>query len=105
MYDFMITLKDYISSSIVQIKEGLGEDAQLSGSIVFELSTTTDKKAGAGINIQIVELGAKVQAQETQKMTIPIKLTSEVDKAQYEASLAEANAKKAMAERMKKDML
>ena len=84
----MVDLKDYIQNSIEKIKGGLGEKAKVSGNVVLEITTTTKANSGAGISIQVVELGAKLSAEETQKITIPITILTDLEKAKELAEIA-----------------
>lgn len=91
-------IKDYIGSAINQIKEALPEDARIDGIIKVELSTVLQKEKGGGIRIEVLDLGAKVSENQIQKITIPIKILTESSKAIDDAIKAEAEAKKATAE-------
>ena len=83
----MTDLKSYIETVKLQIREGLGEDAALSGHVTLELSTTLGKSGGAGLAIQVIELGGKVTSEEIHKITIPFKLLTALDKAKEKAEM------------------
>jgi len=91
----------YIKNLKMQVKEGLGEDASLSGPMELEVSTTLEKSAGGGFFISVLKAGAQVKHEEVHTIKIPIKLNSPADKAEEEAKIAEAEARKAAAETQK----
>ncbi|HLC31059.1 MAG TPA: trypco2 family protein [Candidatus Nanoarchaeia archaeon] len=91
----------YIKNLKTQVKEGLGEDASLSGPIELEVSTTLEKSAGGGFFISVLKAGAQVKREEVHTIKIPIKLISGADKKEEEARIAEAEARKAGAEEEK----
>src|SRR3989338_209826 len=94
-------IADYIKNVKNQIKEGLGEDASLAGSMELEVSTTLEKSAGGGFFISVLKAGAQVKSEEVHTIKIPIKLISGADKKEEEARIAEAEARKAGAEEEK----
>ena len=94
-------IANYIKDVKNQIKEGLGDDASLAGPIDLEVSTTLEKSRGGGFQISVLQVGAKVTHEQIHKIKIPIKLNSQADSIEMEARIAEAEAKKATAEKMK----
>lgn len=95
-------IKEYISSALKQIKDALPEDARVDGTINIEMSTVLQKEKGGGIRIEVLNLGAKVSENQIHKINIPIRILTETGKAVEEALKAEAGAKKAMAEEIKR---
>jgi len=91
----------YIKNLKTQVKEGLGEDASLSGPMELEVSTTLEKSAGGGFFISVLKAGAQIKHEEVHTIKIPIKLISEADKKEEESRISEAEAKKATAEAQK----
>jgi len=92
-------LAEYIKDVKNQIKDGLGSDSSLAGAIDLEMSTTLEKGGGGGLNISVLRAGAKVNHQEIHKIKIPIKLNSDLDKAENEAKISEAQFQKELSER------
>ncbi len=97
-------IKDFISSAINQIKEALPEDSRVDGIINVEMSTILQKEKGGGIRIEVLNLGAKVSENQVQRITIPIRILTESGKAVEAAIKAEAEAKKATAEKIKRKL-
>lgn len=92
-------IADYIKDVKNQIKAGLEEDASLAGPIDLEMSTTLEKVKRGLFNISVLQVGAKVNQSEIHKIKVPIKLNSEVDKAEEEARKAEAQFQKTLSEK------
>jgi len=97
-------IKEYISSTLKQIKDSLPEDARADGIVNIEISTITQKNKEGGVDIKVVNFGADVSQQQIHKITIPIRILTETGKMIEEANKAEAEAKKAVAEKMKQEI-
>lgn len=94
-------IKEYIQSTLKQIKDALPDDARVDGIINIEISTIMERNKGGGIQISVLTVGAKVSENQTHKITIPIRILTETGLAVEAALKAEAEAKKAMAEKQK----
>ena len=92
-------IADYLQDVKNQIKKGLGLDSSLAGPIDLEMSTVLERKGGGGFNISVLQAGASVNHQEIHKIKIPIKLNSDVDKAENEAKISEAQFQKELSDR------
>jgi len=95
-------LKEYISSAITQIKDALPNDARVDGIVNIEMSTVLQKDKSGGLRIEVLSFGAKVSENQTQKITIPIRILTDTGKAVEEALKMEAEARKATAKADKK---
>ena len=92
-------IKDYLQTTLTEIKSGLPSDFAINGTIVLEISTVVQKDKKGGVNISILNLGANVSSNQIQKMTIPIKMLSDKEKeiakiAQSNKEMAESTMKK-----------
>ncbi|MBT3304410.1 hypothetical protein HN592_03375 [Candidatus Woesearchaeota archaeon] len=96
------SLADFIKKTKESTVEGLGADWELSEPIKLELSAVVKGKVGGGLDIQIVNFGAKVEAEQVQKVNLSISPKGEVAEAQKAAKIATAEAEKQAAEHMKK---
>lgn len=96
--DSTTPIKDYVQSAIVQIKEAIPDDARIDGIINIRMTTVIQKNKGGGINLQVVNAGTDVAANQTQEITIPIRILTETGQAVEEAMKAEAASRKAKAE-------
>lgn len=97
-------IKEYIDSALKQIKDALPEDARVDGTINIEMSTVLEKEKGGGLKINVLNLGAKVSENQIHKINIPIRILTETGKAVEKAIQEEAEAKIAMAQKMKRDL-
>jgi hypothetical protein len=97
-------IKEYISSALKQIKDALPDDARVDGTINIEMSTVLQKEKSGGIRIEVLNLGAKVSENQVHKINIPIRILTETGKAVEDAMKAEAEVKKAVAEKMKRQV-
>ena len=92
-------IANYIKDVKNQIKEGLGSDSSIAGVIDLEMSTTLEKVGGGGFKISVLQAGAEIKSEEVHKIKIPIKLDSDLDKAEHKAKIAEAEFQKELSER------
>ena len=90
-------IKDYIESALAQIKDALPDDARVDGIINIEMSTVAQKGQGGKLNISVLNYGSDVSEHQTQKITIPIRILSDVGKAVEESLKAKAESEKAEA--------
>lgn len=82
-------IKEFIEQTKNQAVAGLG-DWELKAPISLELSAIVTGKAGGGINISVVNFGAKVEAQQIQKIAISIGPKDEVAEAKKIAEIEKA---------------
>lgn len=86
-------IQQFVKSTKDQILAGLG-DLELKTPIEMELNVTVSGKAGAGLDINVIEFGAKVEATQVQKVRFSIGQKSEVEEAEKAARIAKAIADK-----------
>jgi hypothetical protein len=96
--DSTTPIKDYVQSAIEQIKDAIPDDARIDGIINIKMTTVVQKTKGGGINLQVVNAGTDVAANQTQEITIPIRILTETGQAVEDALKAEAVSRKAKAE-------
>ncbi len=89
-------IKSFIKKVIEETEDGLG-DWELREPITLELSTIISSKAGAGLNIQVVNIGAGVKAEEIQKISMSISPKDEVLEARKKADIKEAKYQEELA--------
>ena len=93
----MVALEEYLKTVKEKIKNGIGNDAQLAAPIEMELTTTTNTQTGGGLQIQIVELGAKISAEEVHRIKIRFELRTDLILAKERAELSELTEREAKA--------
>ncbi|PKL70309.1 MAG: hypothetical protein CVV30_02830 [Methanomicrobiales archaeon HGW-Methanomicrobiales-1] len=91
-------IKDFIKSALLQIKEALPNDARIDGVINIELSTVVQKGKGGKFDINVVNFGADVSENQTQKISIPIRILTETGLTVEAALKAKAESKKTRSE-------
>ena len=94
------SLADFIKKTKDSAVEGLGDDWKLAEPIKLELSAVVKGRVGGGLEIQIVNFGAKIEAEQIQKISLSISQKDEVSEAQKAAKIAIANKQKQLAEAM-----
>lgn len=72
-------MRDFIASTIWQIKEALPEDARISGPIGFEMSAVVQNGKSGGIELRIINFGAGITENQTQKISFSIQHLSDVE--------------------------
>lgn len=100
--DSTTPIKDYVQSAIAQIKDAIPTDARIDGIINIRMTTVVQKAKGGGIDLQVLNMGTDVSANQTQEITIPIRIITETGQAVEDALRAEARARIAKAEADKK---
>lgn len=88
-------IKEFIEKTREQAIAGLG-DWELKAPIELELNTIVSGKAGGGIDISVINFGAKVEAEQQQKIRIVI---GPRDQEAESAKIAEAKFHKVLAEK------
>ncbi|MCX6689124.1 MAG: hypothetical protein NTZ39_05485 [Methanoregula sp.] len=96
--DSTTPIRDYVQSAIAQIKDAIPLDARIDGIINIRMTTVVQKAKGGGIDLQVLNMGADVSANQTQEITIPIRILTETGQAVEDAMKAEAVSRKAKAE-------
>lgn len=89
-------IKSFIEKVKNETTDGI-DDWELKAPIDLELSAIVKGKAGAGIDIQVVNFGAKVEAEQIQKIKLSIGPKDEVSEAQKKAKIATAKAQEKLA--------
>lgn len=83
-------IKEFIEQTKNQAVAGLG-NWEFKAPIELELNTIVSGKVGGGINIQVINFGAKVEAEQQQKIKISI---GPKDEAEQEEKKARAETAK-----------
>ncbi len=91
-------IKDFVKSTKDQILEGL-EGLELKTPIEMELNVIINGKLGAGLDISVVNFGAKVEATQTQKIKFSIGQKSDVEEAEKLARIEKAKTEEELAKR------
>lgn len=91
-------IKNFIEQVRKQTEAGLGE-WELNNPIELELSTIVSGKVGAGLDIQVINFGASVKAEEIQKIKMSISPKNGVLEARKKVDIQEANFKEELAKR------
>ena len=91
-------IKDFIQSALFQIKEALPSDARIDGIINIELSTVVQKGKGGKFDITVVNLGAEISENQTQKLSIPVRILTETGRSVEAALKAKAESEKCQSE-------
>lgn len=89
-------IAQFIKNIREQVVAGLG-DWELKAPMELELSTIIEKEAKGGLQISVLNLGAKVNKGEIQKIKIVVGNKDEVSEAEKSAKIAVAKAKAKMA--------
>jgi hypothetical protein len=90
-------IAEFIKQTVDQTKAGLG-DWELKAPIILELSTVVSGKVGGGLNIQVINFGAKVEGEQVQKVRLAIGPKDEVAESKRKADIAQAEATRKTAE-------
>jgi hypothetical protein len=96
------TIKEFIDSALTQIQDATSKNAMVNGSIIFEMSTYIQKDNSGKIDIKVLNIGQDVSSHQIQKITIPVKILTESEKAVEAAKKAKAEAAIAQAQMMKR---
>ncbi len=82
-------IKSFIEKVKNESVDGLG-DWELKAPIELELSTIVKGNAGGGLDIQVINFGAKVEAEQQQKIKLSIGPKDEAEEAEKKARIAKA---------------
>lgn len=82
-------IREFIEQTKDQTIAGLGE-WELKKPIDLELNTIVSGKVGGGIDIQVINFGAKVEAEQQQKIKISIGPKEEVEEEEKKARIEKA---------------
>ncbi|WP_048110837.1 hypothetical protein [Methanoregula formicica] len=86
------SIKEFIDPALVQIREAVSTNAIVGGTIVFEMSTYIQKDKSGKLDIKVLNIGQDVSSHQIQKITIPIKILTESEKAVEAVKKAKAEA-------------
>jgi len=67
-------MKDFLHSTLAQIQESLPEGALLDNQIRFEMSTVVRHSEGGGLDVRVINHGAGISENETQKISLSIRI-------------------------------
>jgi hypothetical protein len=82
-------IKEFIEQTKNQAIAGLG-DWEFKAPIELELNTIVSGKAGGGIDIQVINFGAKVEAEQQQKIKLSIGPKDEAEQEEKKAKIESA---------------
>ncbi|PIN90865.1 hypothetical protein COU60_00790 [Candidatus Pacearchaeota archaeon CG10_big_fil_rev_8_21_14_0_10_34_76] len=82
-------IKEFIEQTKNQALAGLG-DWEFKAPIELELNTIVSGKAGGGIDIKVINFGAKVEAEQQQKIKISIGPKDEAEQEEKKAKIETA---------------
>jgi len=82
-------IKEFIEQAREQASAGLG-DWEFKAPIELELNTIVSGKVGGGIDIQVINFGAKVEAEQQQKMKFSIGPKDEAEQEEKKARIGTA---------------
>ena len=95
-------IKSFIEKIRKESIDGLG-DWELKTPIELELNAIVSGKVGGGMDIQVVNFGAKVEAEQQQKIKLSIGPKDDVTEAERKGRIAESEAKIALSEKIKRE--
>lgn len=84
-------IKEFIEQTKAQAIAGLG-DWELKAPIELELNAIVSGKVGGGIDVKVINFGAKVEAEQQQKIKISIGPKSEAEEEERKARVQIAKA-------------
>ncbi len=82
-------IKEFIEQTKNQAVAGLG-DWEFKAPIELELNTIVSGKVGGGIDIQVINFGAKVEAEQQQKIKMSIGPKDEAEQEEKKARIEKA---------------
>ena len=82
-------IKEFIEQARKQSRDGLG-DWEFKAPIELELNTIVSGKVGGGIDIQVINFGVKVEAEQQQKMKFSIGPKDEAEQEEKKARIETA---------------
>jgi hypothetical protein len=83
-------IKEFIEQTKNQAIAGLGSDWELKAPIELELNAIVSGKVGGGIDIKVINFGAKVEAEQQQKIKISIGAKDEAEQEEKKARIGTA---------------
>ncbi|MFH1452174.1 MAG: hypothetical protein ABIF88_03305 [archaeon] len=92
-------IKEFIEQTKNQAVAGLG-DWEFKAPIELELNTIVSGKVGGGINIQVINFGAKVEAEQQQKIKFSIGPKDEAEQEEKKAKIQIAKAQQSFSTRI-----
>ncbi len=82
-------IKEFIEQARKQAIDGMG-DWEFKAPLELELNTIVTGKAGAALNIQVINFGAKVEAEQQQKIKLSIGPKDEAEQEEKKARIEKA---------------
>ena len=82
-------IKEFIEQVKKQSEDGLG-DWEFKAPIELELNTIVSGRVGGGIDIQVINFGAKIEAEQQQKMKFSIGPKDEAEQEEKKARIETA---------------
>lgn len=97
------SVTEFIQSSIKQIQDGLPQGAIIEGSIKFDMATFVQREKNGGLYIGVLNLGTTIPENQTQRVSVSIKILSDADIIQEAAKKAKAQKKQIQSESRKEE--
>jgi hypothetical protein len=95
------SVTEFIQSSIKQIQDGLPQGAIIEGSIKFDMATFVQREKNGGLDISVLNLGTNIPENQTQRVSVSIKILSDADIIQEATKKAKAQKKQIQSESRK----
>ena len=97
------SVTDFIQSSIKQIQEGLPPGAIIGDSITFDMATFVQRDKNGGLDISVLNLGTNIPENQTQRVSVTIKIRSDAEIVHDAAKKAKAQKKQNHSESRKEE--
>ena len=99
------SVTEFILTSIKQIQDGLPQGAIIEGSIKFDMATFVQREKNGGLDISVLNFGTNVSGNQTQRVSVSIKILSDADIIHEAAKKAKAQKKQIQSECQKEELV
>ena len=96
---------EFIQSSIKQIQDGLPQGARIKGPIKFDMATFVQKEKNGGLDISVLNFGTNVSENQTQRVSVSIKILSDAEIIHEAAKKVKAQKKQVQSEFQKEEFV
>jgi hypothetical protein len=97
------SVTEFIQSTIKQIQDGLLQGAIIEGSIKFDMATFVQREKNGGLDISVLNLGTNIPENQTQRVSVSIKILSDADIIHEATKKAKAQKKQIQSEFRKEE--
>jgi hypothetical protein len=94
---------EFIQSSIKQIQDGLPQGAIIKGPIKFDIATFVQKEKNGALDISVLNFGTNIPENQTQRVSVSIKILSDAKISQEAAKKAKSQKKQIQSESRKEE--